>query len=492
MTDVSKDILTQYRTTDALGLSDLVKRKEVRPSELMEAAIATAEELNPAINALVSSDYTIARKLAARCGYSGIFAGVPFLVKDLSDYVAGFTMTNGSRFYYRHARPSAIDSEAVRRARQAGMIPFGLTSTSEAGYAWTTEPALYGPTRNPWNPAFSTGGSSGGSAAAVAARIVPIASASDGGGSIRMPAGACGLVGLKPSRGRIPTYPSVSYGPGFTVLGCLSRTVRDTAAYLDTVSGPFVGDIHTPPTPDGSFFELSRQDPGRLRIGFTTALASGKELDREIAAAVSDTAKLLEGMGHHVERYDLSIYNEALRTAYGQIYEVETALRFQRDEQALGVKLAEDDIEPMIRGAIENGKKIDAVTHARNIGAVRSAGHEIAAELAHFDAFVCPVFPRHTFRLGEYNSVYEVDSDERNASSRSDGAFLVPMNASGLPAISLPTHLSQQGLPIGVQLMGRYGAEAVLLKVANALESAINWQNRCPPIVGAAGTMRGA
>lgn len=481
--NVAKDILALYRANDALGLSDLVKRKEVKPSELMEAAIATAEEFNPAINALVSSDYITARKLAEQCGSAGIFAGVPFLVKDLSEYIAGFTTTHGSRFYHRHARPSATDSEAIRRARQAGMIPFGLTSTSEVGYAWTTEPALYGPTRNPWNPAFSTGGSSGGSAAAVAARIVPIASASDGGGSIRMPAGACGLVGLKPSRGRIPTYPSVSYGPSFAVLGCLSRTVRDTAAYLDAVSGPFIGDIHTPPTPDGSFLQLSQQDARRLRIGFTTALVSGRELDRAIAVAVNDTAKLLESMGHHVEQYDVSIYKETFRRAYGQIYEVETALRFQRDEEALGAKLAADDVEPMVRGAIESGKKIDAVTHARNIGTVRSAGHEIAAELAQFDAFLCPVFPRHIFRLGEYNSLYEVESDARDASSRSDGAFLAPINISGLPAISLPTHLSQDGLPIGVQLVGHYGEEAVLLQLANALENAIHWEKRRPPIV---------
>lgn len=461
-----------YRNSDALRLSALVRRKEVKPSELMEAAIAAAQELNPVLNALVSVNYDGGRACARQSDSTGAFAGVPYLVKNLGSAVAGMTTTGGSRFLHRHARPSKDDSEAVRRARKEGMIPFGVTNTPENGSGLTTEPELYGPTRNPWNLEFTAGGSSGGSAAAVAARIVPIADASDGGGSIRMPASVCGLVGLKPSRGRIPLYPRADSLYGGTVLGCLSRTVRDTAAYLDAVSGSYVGDPYTPPTRAESFLQLSSQDPGRLRIGFSTSLPFDVELDHEVNTSVTTTARLLQNMGHDVEPHDLEFDIRAWGEAYSRIAAVQTALRFKMAEAEFGTTLTDDDVEPWTRAAIERGKAIDAVTHEKDIGRIRYAGRELSANLARYDAFLCPIFPHRPFRLGEWEQMREPEL----------GAYLYPFNVSGLPAISVPTHQSQDGLPIGVQLVGRYGDEAVLLQLANSLETEVRWETRQPPI----------
>lgn len=478
MTSVPEDIRLLYRNSDALTLSGLVKRKQIKPSELMEAAIAAAEKLNPVINAIVNTDYDGARARAAQCDSTGLFAGIPYLAKD-QDGVAGLRTTNGSRFYHRHARVSAEDSEVIRRVRKSGAIIFGLTNTPENGYAPTTEPKLYGPTRNPWNLAFSSGGSSGGAAAAVAARIVPIAGGGDAGGSVRIPASACGLVGLKPSRGRVPTRPRVDRWHGCAVPACVSRTVRDTAAYLDAVSGFCVGDPYTPPSPSGSFLQLSSQPPRHLRVGFTTSLPSGPKLDNEIEASLTDTAGLLESMGHDVELYDLAFDYQACYQARRRISAVETALQFQRAEAEFGAALGDDDLEPPVRSLIEQGKAIDAVTHAMDIDTIRRTGAEIAETLAQFDAFLCPVLSRNTLRLGEAPNTAQTDPTKW----LSIFAFLSPFNVSGLPALSLPIHQTPDGLPLGVQLVGRYGDEVTLLQIANALETQVRWDERQPPVL---------
>ncbi|WFU51672.1 amidase [Sinorhizobium terangae] len=478
MSGLSEDIRFLYRDSDALALSDLIKSREIKPSELMEAAIAAAEELNPVLNAVVSTDYTVARKLAAQSDCTGIFAGVPYLAKDVSTSVAGFRITNGSRFYDRYTQPCTDDAEEVRRLRREGLIPFGITNAPEVGSALTTEPKLHGPTCNPWNQAFSVGGSSGGAAAAVAARIVPIAGASDGGGSIRMPAGACGTVGLKPSRGRIPVYPAADRFYGMEVSGCISRTVRDTAAYLDAISGSLVGEPYTPPIPGGSFLQLSSRDPGRLRIGVTTSLPFGHKLDGEVFTSIADTARLLESMGHDLEPYDLTFDLQACRQAYIRVAAVLLARQFMMAEAEFGATLTADDVEPVIRARIEEGTTVDAITHAMDIDTLRHSAREIAASLASFDAFLCPVFPRPIFRIGEYGSIFNSET----ASTLT--TFLFPINVSGLPAISLPMHQSLDGLPLGVQLVGRYGDEATLLQLAHSLEKEVRWDKRQPPIIG--------
>ncbi|MFA1621978.1 amidase [Rhizobium mongolense] len=478
MTTISKDIQSLYQNSDALDLSDLVKRKEVQPSELMEAAISLAEQFNPRINAIVSTDYDGARVRAAQSENTGLFAGVPYLAKDDTD-VGGLRATYGSRFFYRHAQPATDDSEVIRRVRKSGMIPFGLTNAPEIGYASTTEPKLYGPTRNPWNPAYSSGGSSGGAAAAVAARIVPIAGGGDGGGSIRNPASACGLVGLKPSRGRIPTRPKIDSWHGCSVKACVSRTVRDTAAYLDAVSGACLGDPYTPPAPKSSFLDLSSQDPKRLRVGFATSLPCGTSFHAQVTAAIAHSARLLEKLGHDVEPYDFRFDYESAWLSRARISAVEAALLFRRAEERFGATLADDDVEPQTRALIEKGKTIDGVTHAADIDIIRRAGAEIAADLDQFDIFLSPVLSQPTLRLGESpNTVLEDPSKWLRTM-----AFMSLANMSGLPAISLPVQQAENGLPLGIQLTGRYGDEATLLQAANALEKQVGWDSRRPPIL---------
>lgn len=478
--NLTEDIRHLYRSSDAIALAQLVARKEVSPAELMEAAVAAARELDPRLGVLAATDYEGARANASLCNSSGPLAGIPFLGKDLQPTnVIGMKTTNGSRFYQRHAPRATQDSEIIRRSRLAGLIPFGLTKTPENGSALTTEPAVYGPSRNPWNTEYTTGGSSGGSAAAVAARIVPVASASDGGGSIRVPAAVCGTVGLKPTRGRVPMAPLMDSWYGSSVNGCVSRTVRDTAAYLDAVSGPCTGDTYTPPAPVSPFLQLSSQESRRLKVGFTTTVPFGYTLDPEIATAVTSAARMLEGMGHDVAPYDLHFDFEANYHARNRITAVLAALQFNDAAVKFGVELQADDVESTVRTQIERGNSVDAVTHARDIDTVRRTGRDLCVELAQFDVFVCPVMPQRTGRLGWWSEFHKSDVKGWIALF----SFLFPVNSSGLPAISLPLSEASDGLPLGVQFVGRYADEATLLQLATALEQQVCWDTRLPSIL---------
>ncbi|MDF0498954.1 amidase [Bradyrhizobium yuanmingense] len=474
---LSRDIRALYRASDALGLAKLIQRGEVTPSEVMEAAIAQAEAINPHINALVSWDYQLARSQARACEPNSKFSGVPYLEKNHGVHLSGFRTTNGSRFLHRLAPVAESDSDAVGRLRLAGMIPFGITNSPEMGLHWTTEPKVYGATLNPWDLAFSAGGSSGGAAAAVAARIVPVAGGSDGAGSIRVPASACGLIGLKPSRGRIPDPWQGSAMPG-TVLGCLSRTVRDTAAYLDIVSGPRPGDYFTPPMRNESFLELSTREPNQLRVGLATSIASGFKIDAEIVACLNETARLLENLGHRIEPCEFSLDTEEWRAARARVVAVQLAQRFIVSEKALGARMLDDDVEPYTRSLIEKGKLVDAITFAGDVEMVRNSARDIARRLARYDVVLCPVYPTHIFRRGE--GAYDAMSDEQKVAF---GEYLTAMNTCGAPAISLPVGVFRDGLPLGVQLVGRYGDEATLLQVATALEHQLRWHERQPPII---------
>ncbi|WFU80518.1 amidase [Bradyrhizobium sp. CIAT3101] len=471
----SKDIQALYQTSDALGLAKFVQDGEVTPAELMEAAIVQAEKVNPRINALVSWDYERARSHARTHHPHSRFSGVPYLEKDLWMQVTGFRTTNGSKFYYRLASVAEKDSESVRRLRSAGLIPFGMTNSPEMGQDWTTEPKVYGSTLNPWDLAFSASGSSGGAGAAVAARIVPIAGGSDGGGSIRLPAAFCGLVGLKPSRGRIPDPWQNATG---SVLGCLSRTVRDTAAYLDVASGPYPGDYFTPPRTDESFVELSTREPRRLRVGLATSLPLGFKIDSEIAACLNQTARLLENAGHWVEPCELNLFTEACRVARGRIIAVQLAQRVNAMETALGSRMLDDDFEPTTLSSIEEGKSVNAIILASDIETVRNSARDIAGRLAAYDVVLCPVYPAHTFRIGE--GAYETHSYEQQFAFCE---YLSTINTCGVPAISLPVGVFHDGLPLGVQLVGHYGDEATLLQVAECLEQQLGWHERRPPLL---------
>ncbi|MGH7154518.1 MAG: amidase, partial [Acetobacteraceae bacterium] len=267
MTTVSDDLRRVYSSTDGIGLADLVHRGELKPIELVEAAIAAIEQVNPRINAVVHKAYDQARAAANSVRTDAPFAGVPFLGKELATMWAGLPLTNSCAWMKNLTAPT--DSEFARRTKAAGFVLLGKSNAPENGWAITTEPRLYGATHNPWRADVTPGGSSGGSAAAVAARMVPMAEGSDGAGSIRVPSSCCGLVGLKPSRGRVSLSPFGDYWYGGAYFFCISRSVRDSAAFLDVVAGNLPGEVYTPPRPDGAWRALAERPPGRLRIGFT-------------------------------------------------------------------------------------------------------------------------------------------------------------------------------------------------------------------------------
>src|SRR5690349_466196 len=302
MAAVTDSLLKTYAESDALGLAGLVRSKEVSPAELVEAAATLIDRLNPELNAVIHRLYDMGRAAAATIDRDAPFAGVPFLLKELASSWTGAPNTNSS-VYFKDV-VSTFGTEAVRRMKAAGLNLVGKSNAPENGWSISTEPKLYGATRNPWKADITAGGSSGGTAAAVAARMVPIGEASDGAGSIRIPASCCGVVGLKPSRGRVTSAPFGDFWYGGAYFLCCSRTVRDTAAYLDALSGALPGDPYTPPTPDESWLTLSARAPKKLRIGFSVTPPNGTPIGAEPKAAVLAAVKALEALGHHVEEHD--------------------------------------------------------------------------------------------------------------------------------------------------------------------------------------------
>ncbi|WP_158936971.1 amidase [Burkholderia sp. S171] len=482
MSSTTKELAEVYANTDALGLAALVKQKQISPLELLEVAIDAVETLNPQLNAVTQKAYELARTEASKVPLTSVFAGVPFLLKDLATAAAGMQTTNSCRYYKKYNPVSTADNEAVRRMRAAGLVPFGFTNVPENGWALTTESVLNGPARNPWNPQLTPGGSSGGAAAAVASRMVPLAEGSDGAGSIRMPASVCGLVGLKPSRGRITVAPATDFWHGGAVFLCLSRSVRDTAAYLDAVGGALTGEPYALPLPETSFSAQALARPGKLRCAFSVSLPGGGEVDPEVAQAIRMTALQIEALGHSIEEHDLEFDVENSWRAYRHMIAVQAAVQFADAASTFGHPLTRDDVEPYTWANIEKGRSIDGMQHAKDIDTLRSAGVKIAQNVEPFDVFITPVMRRTAFPLGSACKMGVGDYEAYNAEFLPDTAFLFPFNVSGQPGISLPLHSSSAGLPIGVQLVGRLGGEGTLLQLATALEEAHSWHGRCPGI----------
>lgn len=482
MSNITRDLKDLYVQNDAVGLSSLVKSKDVTPLELLEVAIDAVETLNPELNAVTQKGYDLAKAEASRVSLDSAFAGVPFLLKDLATTAKGFQTTNSCRFYKEGNPVSTTDNEAVRRMRDAGLIPFGFTNVPENGWALTTEPALNGPTRNPWNPERTTGGSSGGAAAAVAALLVPLAEGSDGAGSIRMPAAMCGTVGLKPSRGRITVSPAADFWHGGAVFLCLSRSVRDTAAYLEAVAGALPGEPYALSVPVLPYSEAVKQRSRKLRCAFTVQSPDGQPVDPEVVEAVRATARQLEEMGHTVEEHNLKFNVEESWKAYLHVIAVQAALQFEEAAASFGRVLSEADVEPYTWRNIELGRSVDGVQHARDIDAIRRASIDIGRDLSSFDVYLTPVMRRTAFPLGAAYRMADGDYDAYNAGFLPDTAFLYPFNVSGQPGISLPLHTSSDGLPIGLQFVGRVGDEATLLQLAADLENICPWKDRRPVV----------
>jgi amidase len=471
---------------DATGQAALLRAGDVSAAELVDAAIERIERVDPEVNAVIIRRFDAARREAA-AGPNGPFAGVPMLVKDLGagGRLDGVPFHQGTRFLKEMAWVHRDgDSFVVQRLRGAGFVIAGKTNVPELGFSCTTEPRSYGPTRNPWDVRRSPAGSSGGAAAAVAAGLVPAAHGSDGGGSIRMPAAACGVVGLKVSHGRISIGPHAGEGNGHSEEGCLTRSVRDTAAILDVLAGAAPGDPVVAPPPARSYREEVGAPPGRLRVGVrTTSPLDGKPVDPDCVTATERAAATLEGLGHTVDvGHPPAMDDHAVGTAIITVHAVGRAAQLDGLERMIGRPLTADDIEARLWDQVQLGR---SVSGPRYLDAREDVTRWIRAMASWWatgrDLLVTPTVGTPAPELGVLNWS-ENSSEESALASITFNPFAPAFNHTGQPAISLPLGESATGLPIGVQLVAAYGREDLLIRVAAQLEDAMPWHDRRPAV----------
>ncbi|HYB44784.1 MAG TPA: amidase [Candidatus Methylomirabilis sp.] len=471
--------MKEFERYDGLGLAELVRRREVNAAEVLDAAIARVESRNPEINAVVSRLYDQARTAVAAGLPQGAFTGVPYLLKDLGAHYAGAVTTLGGALFKDFVVDH--DSEITARLKRAGLVIFGKTNTPEMGLASSTEPRLFGPTRNPWRLDHSAGGSSGGSAAAVAAGMAPMAHATDGGGSIRIPASCCGLVGLKPTRARNPMGPDAGEGWGGASVGhAVTRSVRDSAALLDATSGPDVGDPYWAPPPARPFLQEVGRDPGRLRIAISTRPWNGQPVDPECAEAATAAGRLCERLGHHVEEATPVVDAAALGAAMLVIVGGNLRAALEARAAALGRELAVSDVERITWKSAMNGHTARAADYARSIGVMHRTGRAVAPFFRKYDVLLTPTMCRPPYPIGVIDMMTD-DEDGYGKAVLATIGFTSLFNAAGNPAISLPLAWSRAGLPIGVQLAAAFGDEATLFRLGAQLEAAQPWFHRRPP-----------
>jgi amidase len=473
----------QTRWMDATDQATLVASGKVSPTELLEAAIERIERIDPALNAVVIRWFDHARETAASADLpNGPFRGVPFLIKDLFAEYAGQPISNGNVAFKEAHVISDADTTLVGRYRAAGLVIAGRTNSPELGSVPTTEPVAWGPTHNPWDTTRTPGGSSGGAAAAVASGMVPFAHASDGGGSIRIRASCCGLVGLKPSQGRITLGP-VRDESGLSVQHCVSRTVRDTAALLDATHGPGIGDTVIAPPPARAYVDELGADPGRLRIGILDHHPQGGPVDADVTHAAQAVGRLLESLGHHVEAAWPKALEEATFSAqFGALWSANMGLAQRRFEDQLGRPLADHEFEPMNRVQADFAKHFTSVDYALTLSAVSQYRRAVQSWWYDgWDLLLTPTVAEVPIKLGTIVN----DPDHPMSPMERAGRFVPftpPFNTSGQPAITLPLEWTAEGLPIGVQLVAAYGREDVLIRIASQLETANPWAHRKPDV----------
>jgi amidase len=474
--------LTDYSSHDGLGLAALVARKEVTAKELLDTALAAVAKVNPQINAVLQTLPEMAAKEIAAQPLTGPFAGVPFVIKELVLHAKNVRLDSGCRLA-QGSVPSE-DTELMARFRRAGLVLMGTTQTPELGYNPTTETVLFGPVHNPWDLTRSAGGSSGGSGAAVAAGIVPMAHANDGGGSIRIPAACDGLVGLKPTRDRTPTGPDYA-DPlcGLAIEFAVTRSVRDAAALLDAVAGPDVGAPAMIAPPARPYAQEVRAPTGKLRIAWTTTPASGEKIDPECVKAVHETVRTLQDLGHTLieggPKYDWDSFLNNVHL----IWSAFTALSVDVAAKSLGRKPGLDNLEAVTLACYEDGKRISALDllYAQAHGNMLS--RSVGAFFETVDALVTPTIARPPVPLGELNQNHPgMTAMEWTRQVFTYCPFTPLFNSTGQPAISLPLYATATGLPIGVQVAGRFGDEATLIRLASQLEQARPWAKRRPPV----------
>ena len=491
----------EFDEYDAVGLAQLVAAGEIRPMELLEEVLVRIDGINPTLNAVIYRDDEKARHRADH-PQPGPFSGVPFLIKDLA-IEEDVPVTYGSVFLRDFVAPGS--SVMVSRMLDSGLVSAGRSNTPEFGLLPTTEPALHNATRNPWNVDRSSGGSSGGAAAAVAAGIVPLAHATDGGGSIRIPTSACGVFGLKPSRGRMPQVPATTADYLATSL-CVSATVRDTAAFLDATHGAVVGDPYRLPGPNRPFADEVYAEPGSLRIAFTSTDLDGEPLHPEVAATVEHTARRLEALGHEVfaatPALDPALIENSFMTLWAALAESGFHLILDTAEQRRGGRLLRrtlgdwrtmkllarlqsrdiehDSFEPFTWALVDHSRRKTSADLALALTTLQTATYVLSEFMTDVDMWLTPTLGTPPVRIGE------IDQSIGWLELRAQLARYVPFtpiaNFAGVPAMTVPLDWSTDGLPMGSHLIGHIGDEAALLRLAAQLESAHPWADRRPPV----------
>ncbi len=470
---------SNYRRHDAMGLAGLVAAGDVTPAELLQAALDRLAVVQPLLRPLTLIETDFAEATLGAGLPDGPFKGVPFLLKDLFAFLPGTRLTNGSRLMER--MECTFETTLIARFRRAGLVVFGKTASPEFGINVTTESVLHGPVRNPWDPSRSAGGSSGGAAVAVASGILPAAHASDGGGSIRIPASACGLVGLKPSRSRNPVGPAVGEAwNGLATGHVISRSVRDTAAFLDVTAGPEPGDPYACPPIQGTFLEAADRDPQPLRIALVTEAPGDYPVDPACIAATEAVALKLQRLGHHVTPARFAIDGAAVAELMATIVAVNAANDLLTWQQVLGRRADATTVETCTRLLAERGRAIPATDYAKAVSGLHQTARRFARLFATADLVLSPTLAAPPPPLGVLDqNMADLDRFlELNAA-------LIPFtplyNITGCPAISLPLEHAPDGLPLGVMLGGPLGREDLLLEVAGQLERAHPWFDRVPP-----------
>jgi len=490
-----------YGDYDALGLAELVKKGDVTPLELVEESIKRIEGVNGELNAVVTRMYDEARETAKGDLPDGPLRGVPFLLKDLLSAYAGVRLTGGTRYYQSYVPD--YDAELVKRYKRAGVIVVGKTNTPELGIVPFTEPELHGPTHTPWKLGYNSGGSSGGAGASVAAGIVPAAHGGDGGGSIRIPASCCGVFGLKPTRARTPTGPSASdHWYGFAIEHVLTRTVRDSAAFLDATTGPEVGNWYAPPPVDAPFLDATKRSPGKLKIAFTTEPLMPSTVHRDCIAAVESMAKVLEELGHEVVEARPQVDAHAFARDFLTVVSVATAAEAVLGAKKVGREATKRDFEMTTWLAVMMGRQTAAVDFAVALENLKALSRSTAPFFEEYDVLLTPTLGQPPPEIGSLRP----SGFDLKLQSAVVGGNLTPLlklpgliekvaedvydfipftifaNVTGQPSMNVPLHWNADGLPIGTMLTGRFADDATLLSLAAQLEEAHPWADKRPPV----------
>ena len=464
----------EYRSHDAVGLAGLVAKGEVTAGELLDVAVARMAEVNPRLNAVTRD---LSEQARAEAPGAGPLAGVPYLLKDLGAHMAGLPTSSGSKMFSE--TPAVADSAITKLYRGAGLSIFGKTNTPEFGLWPVTESDLLGPARNPWDLSRTPGGSSGGASAAVAAGIVPAAHASDGGGSIRIPAACCGLFGMKPSRGRVSFAPAGEGWAGASIMHAVTRSVRDSAVLLDIACVPQPGDPYFLNLPERPYAEEVGRDPGKLRIAiFDGSLTPGGTLDPAVAEAVREAGRLCESLGHHVEAATLPGDHAAMQAAAGLVMGASVVANVEAEAERRGRPLADGDLEAATLRVYHRGKAESAAAYVRAVQTLHAYGRAAASLFETYDVMLLATLGRPAIPIGYLFEDPKLLVERLFSYMPNTQAF----NNSGQPAMTVPLAWSKGGLPIGIQFAARTGAEGLLFRLAGQLEQARPWFGRVPAL----------